>query len=83
MPLQLLTPPALVDVRGPDGSVRPALLLGRRDDRRFVQVSHAAGDNRLRWVAAADVRAASTALPAPFVAGESGAVALSRPRAQR
>lgn len=56
MPLQLLTPPALVEVCDPDGSVRPALLLGRRDDRRYVQVSHACGDNRLRWVAARDVR---------------------------
>lgn len=84
MPLQLLTPPALVSVQGPDGRVRPALLLGRRDDRRFVQVSHAAGDNRLRWVAAADVRAPSQLVAAAEVrTAESGAVALSRPRAQR
>ncbi|MCW2614043.1 MAG: hypothetical protein JWN08_1037 [Frankiales bacterium] len=83
MPLQLLTPPALVDVRDPDGSVRPALLLGRRDDRRFVQVSHAAGDNRLRWVAAADVRAASGLASSPYEATTSAAVALSGPRSQR
>lgn len=77
--------PTLVDVRGHDGQVRPALLLAQRADRRFVQVSHAAGDNRLRWVPAADVAEAGdpVASPPPFVAGESGAVALSGPRAGR
>ena len=47
--MQLLNP-TLVDVCG-----RPALLLAQRGDRRFVQVSHGAGDNRLRWVPAVDV----------------------------
>lgn len=56
MPLQLLTPPLLVTVRGPDGQVRRGLLLGRRGDRRFVQVSAGPGDNRLRWVGADAVR---------------------------
>ena len=82
--MRMLTP-TLVDVRGRDGQVRPALLLAERADRRFVQVSHAAGDNRLRWVAAADVTEAGdpVAPPPPFVAGGSGAVALSGPRADR
>lgn len=56
MPLLLLTPPALVEVRDADGTVRPALLLGRRDDRDYVQVHHADGDNRLRWVPRTAVR---------------------------
>ena len=47
--MQLLTP-TLIDVCG-----RPALLLAQRGDRRFVQVSNGAGDNRLRWVPAVDV----------------------------
>ena len=82
--MRMLTP-TLVDVRGHDGQVRPALLLAQRADRRFVQVSHAAGDNRLRWVAVADVAEAGdpVAPPPPFVAGASGAVALSGPRADR
>lgn len=50
MPLEMLTPPAPVVVRDADGQPRPALLLGRRDDRSFVQVSGGPGDNRLRWV---------------------------------
>lgn len=85
--MQLLSP-TLVDVCGADGATRPALLLARRGDRRYVQVSHAAGDNRLRWVPASDVqpatvRAASGLVPAASVPGASGAVALSGPRAQR
>ena len=52
--MQLLTP-TLVDVDG-----RPALLLAQRGDRRFVQVSHGPGDNRLRWVPAVDVAANTT-----------------------
>ena len=63
MPLQLLVPPVFVSVLDLDGCVRPALLLGRRDERRFVQVSHGAGDNRLRWVAAVDVAVTSTVEP--------------------
>lgn len=86
--MQLITP-TLVDVRGRDGTLRPALLLARRDDRRFVQVSHAAGDNRLRWVDAGDVcEAAGPVRPAvaPGQGGAiapSGAVALLGPRASR
>ena len=83
MPLHLLRPPALVDVRSGDGTVRPALLLGRRDDRSFVSVSHGAGDNRLRWVPAADVTASSGAEPAAYAPRTSQAVALSGPRSQR
>ena len=52
MPLVLLSPPALVSVRDTDGGVLPALLLGVRDDRRFVQVSRGAGANHLCWVGA-------------------------------
>ena len=80
--MQLLTP-TLVDVRGPDGTVRPAVLLARRDDRRFVQVSHAAGDNRLRWVGVTDVTEAGELVAPAFAAGASAAVALSGPRASR
>ena len=86
--MQLLTP-TLVGVRGQDGTLRPAVLLARRDDRRFVQVSHAAGDNRLRWVGAGDVcEAAGPVRPAvdPGHGGAvapSGAVALLGPRASR
>lgn len=69
MPLQLLVPPVLVSVLDLDGCVRPALLLGRRDERRFVQVSHGAGDNRLRWVAAFDVGVTSPVEPAPVSPG--------------
>lgn len=85
--MQLLTP-TLVDVLGTDGATRRALLLARSGDRRYVQVSHAAGDNRLRWVPACDVqpataRTASGLLPAAYGPTASGAVALSGPRAQR
>jgi len=52
VPLQLLAPPLLVAVRGPDGQVRKGVLLARRGERRFVQVSGGPGDNRLRWVPA-------------------------------
>jgi len=52
VPLQLLTPPLLVTVRGPAGQFRQGVLLARRGDRRFVQVSGGPGDNRLRWVPA-------------------------------
>ena len=86
--MQLLTP-TLVDVCSADGTVRPALLLARRADRRFVQVSHAAGDNRLRWVGAGDVREAAGPVTPAFAPGPggavapSGAVALSVPRGNR
>jgi hypothetical protein len=55
MPLELLTPPALVQVRDVDGELRPALLLGRRDGRSYVQVSRGAGDNVLRWLPSTSV----------------------------
>ena len=48
--LQLVHPPALVQVRDLDGAVRPALLVARRDARCFLQVSRGAGDNVLRWL---------------------------------
>jgi hypothetical protein len=54
--LQLLTPPALVAV-----DRQPALLLARRGDRAYVQVSRGAGLNHLRWVAAEAVRPAEEA----------------------
>ena len=67
--MQLPTP-TLVDVRGPDGRVRPALLLASRGDRRFVQVNHAPGDNRLRWVVAGALREPTAAVGA--AAGSAG-----------
>ena len=63
MTLQLLFPPALVQVRDVDGAVRPALLIGRRDDRSYLQVSRGAGDNVLRWLPSADVGPAGAPLP--------------------
>ena len=56
MPLQLLAPPALVQVRDTDGQLRRALLLARRDGRSYLQVSRGPGDNVLRWLPSADVR---------------------------
>lgn len=50
MRLELLTPPDLVAV-----DRAPALLLARRGDRRYVQVSRGAGLNHLRWVPASAV----------------------------
>ena len=55
--LLLLHPPSLVQVRDLDGALRRALLVARRDDRCFLQVSRGPGDNVLRWLPAADVRA--------------------------
>ncbi len=63
MPLELLTPPALVQVRDVDGELRPALLIGRRGDRSYLQVSRGAGDNVLRWLPSAQVGAAGDPLP--------------------
>ena len=63
MPLQLLFPPALVQVRDVDGRMRPALLLGRRGRRSFLQVSRGAGDNVLRWLPSTDVRPWAAAAP--------------------
>lgn len=50
MPLELLSPPLLVTVHEPGGVLRSALLLGRRDDRAYLQVSRGPGDNVLRWL---------------------------------
>lgn len=94
--MQLPTP-SVVDVLCTDGRLRSAFLLASRGDRRFVQVHHAPGDNRLAWVVAGALvdralvsgvpRSASTASAAAskaaYAAGSSGAVALSPPRAQR
>ena len=92
--MQLPTP-TVVGVLGPDGRLRSALLLASRGDRRFVQVHHAPGDNRLRWVVAGALvdRApaagvlrpptAAAVVAQPGAVGSSGAVALSPPRAQR
>ena len=57
-PLELLCPPALVQVRDVDGTPRAALLVARREGRCYLQVSRGAGDNVLRWLPSADVRAA-------------------------
>ena len=89
--MQLPTP-SVVDVLCADGRLRSAFLLASRGDRRFVQVHHAPGDNRLAWVVAGALvdRALVSGVPrsaasatAACAAGSSGAVALSPPRAQR
>ena len=87
--MQLPTP-SVVDVLCADGRLRSAFLLASRGDRRFVQVHHAPGDNRLAWVVAGALvdrvlvsRVARSASTAAYAAGSSGAVALSPPRAQR
>lgn len=82
MPLELLSPPALVQVRDRDGAVRPALLIGRRDDRAYLQVSRGAGDNVLRWLPAADVRPADGLAPAALHVPDAP-VRLRAPRGQR
>ena len=75
MRLELLTPPALVAV-----DRQPALLLARRGDRSYVQVSRGAGLNHLRWVAAQDVRPAEEAAP---IAAHLPATRFGVPRADR
>ena len=60
MRLELLTPPELVAVEEA-GVVSPALLLARRADRRYVQVSRGPGLNHLRWVDDALLRPATEA----------------------
>ena len=62
MRLELLTPPALVAV-----DRAPALLLARRGDRSYVQVSGGPGLNSLRWVPAAAVGPAEDAEPVQAV----------------
>jgi hypothetical protein len=87
VPLELLTPPALVSVRGPAGEVLPALLLGRRDGRSYLQVSRGPGDNVLRWLPSADVAPAAPGAathPPLGSAGDPGRpVPLRTPRAGR
>ena len=63
MPVELIDPPALVQVRDRDGRVRRALLLARRADRAYLQVNRGPGDNVLRWLPCAQVR------PVPAAAG--------------
>ena len=70
MRLQLQTPPTLVAVAVDDG-IRPALLLGTRGDRSYVQVSRGAGLNHLRWVAASALRSAAAADAPPEPPGRS------------
>ena len=67
MHLELLSPPVLVSV-DEEGVLHPALLLAARADRRYVQVSHGAGRNHLRWVDAAAVGTS----PAPVTASNGG-----------
>ena len=75
MRLELLTPPALVAV----GSA-PALLLARRGDRHYVQVSSGPGLNHLRWVSREQVRPAEEAEPVVAVLPTTR---FGLPRAQR
>ena len=82
MRLELLTPPALVEVRDLDGALRLALLLGRRDGRCYLQVSRSAGDNVLRWLPSAEVRETTSAAPLPARV-RSGPVQLRAPRSWR
>lgn len=74
MRLELLTPPALVTVHG-----TPALLLARRGDRCYVQLSRGAGANHLCWVAAQALEGGGPQdLPAP-----ARGLPWARPRDQR
>ena len=73
MRLELLTPPALVSVHG-----TPALLLARRGDRCYVQLSRGAGANHLCWVAAGALREQGGPLPAV-----ARGLPWARPRDQR
>lgn len=82
MPLELLHPPALVQVRDVDGEVRSALLLGRRDARSYLQVSRGAGDNVLRWLPSAHVRPAGVTTPLPAEV-RAAPVQLRAPRSWR
>ena len=60
MRLELLTPPELVSVHG-----APALLLARRGDRCYVQLSRGSGANHLCWVADSALHDPGGPLPAP------------------
>lgn len=78
MRLEMLIPPALVGVRDADGQVLLALLIARRGERSFVQVSRGPGCNSLVWVdvdavlAAAGAVAGQRVAPAPDVRAPSG-----------
>lgn len=80
MRLELLDPPDLVAV-----DRAPALLLARRGNRRYVQVSCGAGLNHLRWVPASAVRPADEAEPVEPVPVEAvlPATRFGLPRADR
>lgn len=52
-----------MQVRDVDGEVRPALLIGRRGDRSYLQVSRGAGDNVLRWLPTESVGTAGDLRP--------------------
>ena len=78
MRLETLSPPVLVAV-----DRHPALLLARRGDRSYVQVSRGAGSNHLCWVETADVRPADEA-ENPLPTGDRGAApAGGLPRSRR
>ena len=62
MRLEQVVPPELVAV-GDDDGTRLALLLARRGDRRYVQISSGAGLNHLRWVDCSVVRPADQRQP--------------------
>lgn len=82
----MLTPPALVTVREPGGVLRPALLLGRRGDRAYLQVSRGPGDNVLRWRPSSAVGPAGGAPATPDLPGRPGRsapLALRAPRSWR
>lgn len=86
MPLELLTRPTLVTVREPGGVLRPALLLGRRGDRSYLQVSRGPGDNVLRWLPSSDVGPADGAPGAAAPddrPGRGAPLALRAPRSRR
>jgi hypothetical protein len=72
--LELLTPTLVAVDRA------PALLLARRGDRRYVQVSRGAGLNHLRWVDAEAVRPAAEGEPVEAVLPTTR---FGLPRAQR
>jgi hypothetical protein len=81
--LELLTPPALVGVREPGGQVLLALLIARRGDRRYVQISRGRGCNSLVWVEVDAVLPAEEAAAAPAAVPAPGAPTRGLPRALR
>ena len=86
MPLQLLCPPVLVTVRDLGGVLRPALLLGRRDDRAYLQVRRGPGDNVLRWLPSSAVGPAGGAPDARGATdrpGREAPLSLRAPRSWR